>query len=133
MKRLLKRILFIVTTVLIGIPLSAYVYWSTTCACDKDPAGHFSALNPLRDREPELEAEGLFQDLSAGKCEDQSLCGTALKHARVKRWRLSVRKMAGDLAILGYDINSNDGLKTVEFHVQRNNGRWKITRYSGNY
>lgn len=136
MKRFLRRLLFIVSTVLVGIPLSAYFYWSTTCACEKDPGEHFALWNPFRDRAPEREAEMLFQGLSAGKCEDESLCGKALKHGRVKDWSLDTRKIEGNRALLGYQIdygNLRNSPALVLVDVRRIGAHWKIVEYNENY
>lgn len=135
MKPFLKRLLFILTTVLIGIPLSAYFYWSTTCACEKDPGEHFAPWNPFRDREPEREAEKLFQGLSLGKCDDETLCGKAIKHGRVRDWSLSVRKVEGNRALLAYHVDYEDAKNDIPVFVdvRRSGNGWKITQYSQNY
>lgn len=136
MRRLLKRLLFIVPTVSICISLGAYFYWATTCACEKDPAEHLAPLNPFRDRAPEREAEALFQGLSAGKCLDESFCGKAVKRGRVKDWTLSARKIEGDRVLLGYHIdydNSRKVLASVLVDVRRIGTSWKVAEYSENY
>lgn len=133
MKRSLGRLLFIVSTVLVSVPLGAYFYWSTTCACEKDPGEHFAPLNPFRDRAPEREAEKLLQGLSAGKCEDENLCGKALKHGRVKDWSLDMRKIEGNRALLGYQIdysNPKNGPALVLVDIRRIGAHWKIAEYN---
>ena len=49
----MKRFLIILGMTLASFPLGAFVYWSTTCACEKEPGKHFAALNPFRNRVPE--------------------------------------------------------------------------------
>ncbi len=132
----MKRFLMFLGMMLASFPLSAFFYWSTTCACEKTPGAHFEAWNPLRDRGPEHAADRFFEELSTGQCQpsDEVFCLPALKRGRVIAWALSTRETKAGVANLVYNIeyegrDSRPALVGMELE-STDGASWRILRYT---
>ena len=114
-------------------------------------AGNYRAfviLNPFRDREPERQAEVVFQLLKARDCHAalssqmldsgrvEYLCDRESKYP-VETWSLMDRKGDGRKAELVYNVNRtrSDGKTSTDLvwiDVENNRG-WRATKYDAYY
>ncbi|MFY9619266.1 MAG: hypothetical protein WAQ99_05600 [Pyrinomonadaceae bacterium] len=149
----MKRVLIVVLAVLLG--LAGYLFFTRSNPVIyryvDQAAGNYSAfviLNPLRDHEPERQAEVVLQGLKARDCRSalsvQQLDSERIKYLcerenkyPIESWNLMDRKGDGRKTQLIYDVNrpgseGKPGSSLAWIDVE-NNGTWRATRYDTFY
>jgi len=142
----MKRLLLFVFTFIGSAALGIYLFTPPGCACaDIFPERiyRFSALNPIRDRAPELVAQKFLREQGQGKClsTDSGLCRNALNSRPVLDWRLAAREDVWNGVVLYYYVKARESDRghSDEFWgqaavwIDRQANVWKITGYSAAY
>jgi hypothetical protein len=127
---------------LVGSALAGvYLFTTPGCACGNifpERIYSLNALDPLRDRAPEREAQSFLRAQGQGQCRltDPAVCAYALYSRRVLDWRLAAREDKWDSAVLYYRVKARDGDEfwgQAAVWVDRDAGGWKVVNYSAVY
>jgi hypothetical protein len=142
----MKRLLLFILTLISSVALGVYLFTKPACACANifpSRIYSFYALNPIRDRAPELAAQSFLRDQSQGRCTqaDSEFCRYVLRSYPVLDWRLAARKDSRTGVVLYYRVKARRsspgepdefwGQAAIE--ADRQATGWKITSYSAVY
>lgn len=127
-----------------AMALGVYLFTTPGCACgDMFPARVYdlNALNPMRDRAPELVAQNFLRAQGQGKCQsiDAELCRYALTSHSVSDWRLVAREDGWTHVVLYYRVKTRESDSSREYWgqasivVDRLRKTWQVTSYNAIY
>lgn len=140
----MKRFVIVVFMLIGSTALAVYLAMKPGCAClDIFPARIYklNALDPLRDRAPELTAQKFLHDQGQGKCQpaDSRLCQYALNSHPVLDWRLAAREDSRSHAVLYYHVKARESDRPGEFwgqaavELERTVDVWRVKSYDAAY
>src|SRR5262249_51084236 len=124
--------------------LAVYLSMKPACACANIfPARIYdlNALNPLRNRGPEVAAQSFLHDQRQGKCQPAGspLCRYALDSHAVQDWRLVAREETRNHVVLYYRVKARESDPPSEFwgqaaiEAERTGDVWRVTSYEAVY